>query len=118
MTVAPPQEVSTQVKLVFPSHRSLATQTVVEDACRKGSRRGEERGAHARFVTESHVVACRSPTAQVGSYLLLLAFMRRQPWNFQVKRACRAGRDRDGDENGGTLLAAKGTRTSSKRSVA
>ncbi len=32
MTVAPPQEVSTQVKLVFPSHRSLATQTGARDS--------------------------------------------------------------------------------------
>jgi hypothetical protein len=85
MTVAPPQEVSTQAKLVFPAHRSLATQTVVEDARRESSRRGEERGAHARFVTGIQVVACRSPTTPVGSYSLLTAFRRRHPWNFQAK---------------------------------
>jgi hypothetical protein len=35
-------------------------------------------------VLASHVVSCRSPTTQVGSYFLLAAFMRRHPWNFQV----------------------------------
>jgi hypothetical protein len=130
MTVAPPLEVSTQAKLVFPAHRSLATQTVGADCCPEDSRRGEERCAHARFLTGSHAVfltgshavLCRSPTTKVGSYLLLAAFMRRHPWNFQVnfqvKRACRAPRNRDEDETGGTLLAARLARASSRRSVA
>ena len=69
MTVAPRERCARRRNWWFPSHRSLAPQTVVEDCCREGARRGEERWA---------------PATPVGSELLLAAFMRRHPWNFQA----------------------------------
>ena len=61
MTVAPRERCARRRNWWFPSHRSLAPQTVVEDCCREGARRGEERWAHARCVTGNQVVARRSP---------------------------------------------------------
>jgi hypothetical protein len=49
---------------------------------------------------------------------MLLPLTRCNPVYFQAKRACRAPRDRDGDENGGTVLAARLAGVSSERSVA
>src|SRR5260221_14584608 len=118
MTVAPRERCARRRNWWFPSHRSLAPQTVVEDCCREGARRAEERWAHASCVTGNQVVSRRSPATPVGSELLLAAFMRRHPWNVQAKRACRAGRDRDEHENSGTLLAARPAGASSRRTGA
>src|SRR5258708_22498870 len=100
MTVAPPQEVSTQVKLVFPAHRSLAAQTWAEDACREKSRHGEEHCAHACCLTRS---SCRRvPLSHQSSWELAPAdrFHASPPLKFSGEIFRRSPMPRCGSDGG------------------
>src|SRR5258708_2857221 len=128
MTVAPPQEVSTQVQLVFPfaplagypdgSTRQPVCLRVVgaEQPGHDAGCQGEERRAHAGSVTD------RSrrfvPLSHHEDWELLPGglFRASPPLEFSGEARMSRGRDRDEDENGGTLLAARQAGASSTRS--